>query len=95
MKTDDIKQEIEKIVDEYQISHKGSEQCKCISGARGHLIAKLMTLVDRIREDERREDQKKCIRWVRNYWQTLKEHGMSEKQLIIEFNNFINPLTTK
>lgn len=34
--------EIEAIVDEYTISHKGSMQCKCISGARGHLIAKLL-----------------------------------------------------
>ncbi len=32
---------VEEVVDQYQISHKGNIQCKCISGARGHLIVKL------------------------------------------------------
>ncbi len=37
---------IEEVVDQYVISHKGNLQCKCISGARGHLIAKLKELFE-------------------------------------------------
>ena len=43
MTTKDIIKDMEKVVDEFTISHKGDLQCKCISGARGHLIAKLRT----------------------------------------------------
>lgn len=39
-----IVKDIEEIVDQYVISHKGNLQCRCISGARGHLVAKLERL---------------------------------------------------
>lgn len=38
---------IEEIVNQYSISHKGNVQCKCISGAKGHLIAKLNELFEK------------------------------------------------
>lgn len=35
-----------------------------------------------------RETEQKVIRWIYNYWKTLKSHGMTEKQLIIKMNSF-------
>lgn len=61
---EEIKKEIEKIVDEYSISHKGNAQCKCISGARGHLISKLNAALTRMEEAVEKENNTK----IQNLW---------------------------
>lgn len=43
---------------------------------------------ERLKEKE----QAKVIRWMYNYWKTLKEHGMTERQLIIKFDNYLKSL---
>lgn len=43
---------------------------------------------DRIREKE----QTKVIKWLYNYWRTLKSEGMTEKQFIIRFDNYLSSL---
>ena len=67
--------EIKEIVDQYKILHKGDAQCKCISGARGHLIAKLESLLQQTREES----------YQQGVEETLKECGC-----ICRFNNFGN-----
>lgn len=46
MKDKNIRILIRETVDQYKIDHKGGVQCKCISGARGHLIEKLIDLFE-------------------------------------------------
>ncbi len=41
-----MKECLEEILNQYQISHKGIAQCKCISGAKGHLLVKLLELFE-------------------------------------------------
>lgn len=33
--------------------------------------------------------QQETLRWTFNYWRALKEHGMTERQLIIRFDEFL------
>lgn len=39
-----------------------------------------------------KEAEERTIKWLNNYWKTLKEHGMTEHQLIIEFNKYLKKL---
>lgn len=35
---------------------------------------------------------KKTTNWIVNYWKTLKQQGMTEKQLIVRFNSYLENL---
>lgn len=43
---------------------------------------------DRIKEKE----QSKVIHWIYNYWRGLKHEGLTEKQFIIKFDNYLSSL---
>lgn len=43
---------------------------------------------DRLRDKE----QSKVINWMYNYWKTLKSEGLTEKQFIIKFDNYLSSL---
>lgn len=39
-------------------------------------------------------DGQAAIKWIFNYWQTLKHQGMTEKQLTKKMNTYLNSLMT-
>jgi hypothetical protein len=40
-------------------------------------------------------ESKKTINWIINYWKTLKQQGMTEKQFIIRFDTYLKKLVKK
>lgn len=40
----------------------------------------------------RKQEREKVIKWIANYWKTLKQQGMTEKQLIMKFNKYLEKI---
>lgn len=45
MTVEELLKEVEEVVDQFTISHNQEAQCKCIYGARGHLLSRLFKVI--------------------------------------------------
>lgn len=72
-----FKEDLEKILKGYDISYKNGIQCKCITGAKGHLLAKLVALHEKSLEETRLI---KCEEPLRhdNYYGKARKEGWNE-----------------
>ena len=84
-------EEFTNIVDEYQIAHKGNYQCKCISGARGHLIAKSIDFIRKTREEAKREERDRIYELANG----LHLEPENLKKQLEEFQSILDSLTSK
>lgn len=41
----------------------------------------------------KKNEEKKTIVWIFNYWKELKQFGMSQEQLILRFSKYLNDLS--
>lgn len=78
--------EIEAVFDEYTISHKGNMQCKCISGARGHLIAKIESFILAYGEKCREEERER----IKNKVEELIDGNYDNPNLAGELEDYFN-----